>query len=305
MSSAMPTWDSFLVYVLCYLSDGTTRPLSGIRKGVADLSDLTAEQRSELLPSGQSRADNRIGWAVSYLNRVGAIERPMRGKYRITPEGTALLARRPDRISESDLRPLAKPGDEWWTGSHGKAALATVLLGSPEPESLDPTEQIEQGLERIHKAVAADLLARLQGKDPSFFEAAVVKLLVAMGYGGADGKATVTQQSNDGGIDGVIDRDALGLDRIYVQAKRYSGTNTVHAPAVQAFVGALSGKASSGVFITTGTFSNGALDYARTAHTRIILIDGARLADLMIRYGVGVQVRETYDIVEIDEDFFA
>lgn len=132
----------------------------------------------------------------------------------------------------------------------------------------------------------------------------MVRLLVAMGYGGADGKATVTQTSHDGGIDGVIDRDALGLDRIYVQAKRYSGNNAVHAPAVQAFVGALSGKASSGVFITTGAFSKGALDYARTAHTRVILIDGQRLTDLMIRYGVGVQNQQTLHIVSVDEDFF-
>jgi restriction system protein len=301
----MPTWDGFLVYVLRYLSDGAVRALSDIRKGVADLTGLTTDQRAELLNSGQSRADNRIGWAASYLNRVGAIERPVRGKYRITPEGTSLLARRPDRVTESDLRAMAKPGDEWWTGSQSKAA-STAVLSEPEPdaEQLDPVEQIEEGLERIHKAVAADLLARLQGKDPTFFEAAVVKLLVAMGYGGADGKATVTQQSNDGGIDGVIDRDALGLDRIYVQAKRYSGTNAVHAPAVQAFVGALSGKASSGVFITTGTFSNGALDYARTAHTRVILIDGQRLTDLMIRYGVGVQNQRTLHVVAVDEDFF-
>ena len=172
------------------------------------------------------------------------------------------------------------------------------------PEPLDPVEQIEEGLARIHEAVAADLLQRLQGKDPAFFEAAVVKLLVAMGYGGADGTATVTQQSHDGGIDGVIDRDALGLDRAYVQAKRYASENAVQTPAVQAFVGALNGKASNGVFITTGRFSKGAVEYARTAQTRIILIYGQRLTDLMIRYGVGVQNQQTLHIVAVDEDFF-
>lgn len=299
----LPTWDGFLVYVLRYLEDGAVRALSDIRTGVVNLAGLTGEQKAELLPSGQSRAANRIGWAVSYLNRVGAIERPIRARYQIAPAGTLLLAKHPEGIPESALRAMAKPGDSWWSGTHSTPGSA-AFTSEPETEPLDPTEQIEQGLERIHTAVAADLLARLQSKEPAFFEAAVVRLLVAMGYGGANGTATVTQQSHDGGIDGVIDRDALGLDRIYVQAKRYSGNNSVHAPAVQAFVGALSGKASSGVFITTGTFSNGALDYARTAHTRVILIDGPRLAELMIRYGVGVQNERTLHVVAVDEDFF-
>jgi restriction system protein len=299
----MPTWDGFLVHVLRYLGDGAIRPLSSVRDGVADLAGLNAEQRAERLTSGQSRADNRIGWAASYLNRVGAIERPTRGHYRITPAGTDLLEQHPDGISEGVLKAMAKPGDSWWSG---KASSAGPKGASPdpEPEPLDPVEQIEEGLERIHEAVAADLLERLQGKDPAFFEVAVVKLLVAMGYGGADGTATVTQQSHDGGIDGVIDRDALGLDRVYIQAKRYASDNPVQRPALQAFVGALSGKAPNGVFITTGGFSKGAVEYARTAHTRIILIDGPRLAELMIRYGVGVQNQRTLHVVAVDEDFF-
>jgi restriction system protein len=144
----------------------------------------------------------------------------------------------------------------------------------------------------------------LQSREPSFFEAAVVKLLVAMGYGGADGTATVTQQSNDGGIDGLIDRDALGLDRVYIQAKRYPNGTSVQRPEVQAFVGALSGKATTGVFLTTGRFSSGSIEYARTAHTRVILVDGLRLTELMIRYGVGVQSRRILNVVAVDEDFF-
>lgn len=299
----MPTWDGFLVYVLRYLSDGEVRALSNIRASVKDLVGLASEQRAEQLPSGQSRADNRIGWAVSYLNRVGAIDRPTRGHYQMTAKGSELLAQHPDVITEGDLRAVANPGDTWFGG---KAAKHDTALETPgvEGDPLDPVEQIEHGLERIHTAVAADLLARLQSKDPTFFEAAVVKLLVAMGYGGADGTAKVTQQSNDGGIDGVIDRDALGLDRVYIQAKRYASDNPVQRPALQAFVGALSGKAPNGVFITTGGFSKGAVEYARAAHTRIILIDGPRLAELMIRYGVGVQNQRTLHIVAVDEDFF-
>lgn len=301
--SQMPTWDKFLVPVLQCLSDNMILPTSDIRKSVIVIVGLTPEQVSEPLPSGQSRAANRIGWAISHLTSVDAIERPSRGQYRITPVGADLLKHYPGGITERILRTMAKPGDPFWSGKHSNAG-STPVTTEPEPEPLDPIEQIEQGMARIHTAVAADLLDRLQGKEPAFFEAAVVKLLVAMGYGGADGTATVTQQSHDGGIDGVIDRDALGLDRVYVQAKRYATDNVVQKPAVQAFVGALSGKAPNGVFLTTGRFSQGALDYARTAHTRIILIDGPRLAELMIRYGVGVQNQRTLHIVAVDEDFF-
>lgn len=299
----MPAWDGFLVSVLRYLSDGEVRSLSDIRQGVADLAGLTGEQQAEQLPSGQPKADNRIGWAASYLTRVGAIERPARARYRMTPVGVALLAQHPDGITESMLRTMARPGDEWWHTKRAGTGGESDESGD-EVTPLDPMEQIEAGLERIETDVAADLLQRLQSKPPSFFEAAVVKLLVAMGYGGADRKATVTPQSHDGGIDGVIDRDALGLDRVYIQAKRYSSSTPVQRPEVQAFVGALSGKATTGVFLTTGTFSNGAVEYARTAHTRVILIDGRRLTELMIRYGVGVQSRRILNVVAVDEDFF-
>jgi restriction system protein len=132
----------------------------------------------------------------------------------------------------------------------------------------------------------------------------VVHLLLAMGYGGVGGWGVVTTPTNDGGIDGIIDQDVLGLSKVYVQAKRYASTNAVQRPEVQGFVGALTGKAKSGVFITTSRFSTGAIDWARTTPVRLVLIDGPRLAELMIEYGVGVQVKRTVRIVEIDEDFF-
>jgi restriction system protein len=144
----------------------------------------------------------------------------------------------------------------------------------------------------------------LHGKDPTFFEQALVQLFAAMGYGGADGTATVTQQSGDEGINGIIDQDTLGLSRVYVQAKRYAPDQPVGRPEVQAFVGALSGKADGGVFITTGRFTTGAQQYSASVPSRVILIDGKRLTDLMIRYAVGVQAKQTLRIVEIDEDFF-
>lgn len=161
------------------------------------------------------------------------------------------------------------------------------------------------GIERIHASVAGDLLTRLHAGHPEFFEQAVLDLIMAMGYGGAEGTASRTHLSNDGGIDGIVDQDALGLSRIYVQAKRYALDASVGRPEIQAFVGALHGnQANQGVFITTGRFSRGARDYTGSVPTRVVLIDGARLAALMIRYGVGVQVKQTAHIVEVDEDFF-
>ena len=162
---------------------------------------------------------------------------------------------------------------------------------TPRRPISDPTEQVEQGVARINEEVASELLSRLVEQDPAFFEKAVVELLLAMGYGGVGGRGVTTDLTNDGGIDGVIDQDVLGLSKVYVQAKRYSPRgNSVQRPEVQGFVGALSGKADGGVFITTSRFSAGAVQWARTVPARIILIDGRRLAELMIEYGVGVQV---------------
>lgn len=300
--TAIPRWDQFMVPVLRSLLDGQTRGRRELHTLIADAERLTEEQRSETLASGDLRFENRIGWATSDLSRVGAIERPARGQYVITDLGREILAAFPQGIAERELRTYAKPGDEWWLGKPN--APEPAATEAAESASIDPAEQIESGIARIHAEVASDLLSRLHGKEPMFFENAVVKLLVAMGYGGADRQATVTSASNDGGIDGIIDQDTLGLNKVYVQAKRYAPDSAVQRPELQAFVGALSGKADGGVFITTGRFSRGATDYAATAHSRIILIDGTRLTSLMIKFGVGVQVKQTVQIVEIDEDFF-
>jgi restriction system protein len=301
--SATPTWEGFCVPVLTVLSDGNTRTLRELRRDVADLVGLTAEQRAETLASGQLRADNRIGWAASYLNRVDGLHRPSRGRYEITDFGRDLLTRHPAGITEGDLKAVAKEGDEWWTGRSGGDGPAPSPVDDSETV-LDPTEQVEQGVGRIHEEVASELLSRLVEQDPAFFEGAVVKLLLAMGYGGVGGRGVTTDLTNDGGIDGVIDQDVLGLSKVYVQAKRYSPQNAVQRPEVQGFVGALSGMADGGVFITTSRFSSGAVEWVRTVPARIILIDGRRLAELMIEYGVGVQVERTYRVVQIDEDFF-
>lgn len=303
----MPTWDEFMAPVLRELESGEIVKRRDLEERVVTAERLTDEDLAETLSSGQLRYRNRIGWATSYLGRAGAISRPARGQYAITDVGRQLLADHPNGITEKALRAFA--GDpnasHTWKALQQMAARETAITSDPEPVTgLDPEEQIADGIGRINATVADELLTRLHDNSPTFFEQTVINLLVAMGYGGAGGKATVTRASNDGGIDGIIDQDALGLSRVYVQAKRYASDNSVGRPELQAFVGALSGKADGGVFITTGRFSKGAIEYAAVVPTRIILIDGARLAGLMIRYGVGVQVKQILQIVEVDEDFF-
>ncbi len=300
----LPTWEDFNAPVLSVLSDGVVRTLRELRRDVTAAVGLTHEQVAEVLPSGQSRAGNRIGWAASYLNRVDALNRPTRGRYEITAFGRELLAKHPSGITESHLKAVAKPGDEWWITRRTVDGQTEVVQVEEPATTLDPTEQVEQGIVRIHEEVASELLSRLHGQEPAFFESAVVRLLLSMGYGGVGGRGVTTAKSNDGGIDGVIDQDVLGLSKVYVQAKRYKPENVVQRPELQGFVGALSGKADSGVFITTSRFSQGAVEYAHTVPVNLVLINGQRLTELMIEYVVGVQVRRTVRIVEIDEDFF-
>lgn len=302
--TSMPPWNQFMIPVLQELSDDQIVSLGEIRRRVAVRVGLTEEQLVETLQSGQTVADNRIGWAVSYLTRVDALGRPSRGHYRIAQLGRKLLAEHPAGLTEAHIRAHAKPDDQWWRPKpDGFAPSLDTGLQTVLPIA-DPTEQIEEGITRIHEDVAVELLSRIQAQDPAFFERAVVQLLVAMGYGGSEGKAQVTKASGDEGIDGIIDQDALGINRIYIQAKRYATNNPVGRPALQAFVGALSGKADSGVMITTSRFSQDAIDYSNQVPTRVIMVDGKRLAELMIRYGVGIQETALYRVIEVDEDFF-
>jgi len=304
----MPSWEGFMSPTLRVLGDGIERHWRDFQPLVANEARLTEQQRTQMLPSGKGLTfHNRIGWGVSFLTNVGALQRPKRGHYQITDAGRELIRLFPNGVRERDVKDLGLDPNSpirVYQASTPRA-INTGPVIEVDAEALTPIEQVQSGIERIHEEVATDLLARLQGKEPGFFEQAVVDLLLAMGYGGTTGTGNVTQLSNDGGIDGVIDQDILGLNRVYIQAKRYADGNTVGRPDLQAFVGALSGKADSGVFITTSRFSEGAQTYAENVPTRIILINGKRLTSLMIRYGVGVQARETYKVVEIDEDFFA
>lgn len=300
--SAMSTWHKFLEPCLLVLEDGQVRRGREVCDLAADRLGITSEQRREVLSSGHLRYVNRATWALSHLFRAGAVERPSRGQYVITDRGRQLLMTHAGSLTPKAALSLTRTSEEEGAQPVGVAAGDAEAL---EAEELSPSEQIEDGVVRLHRAVADELRARLHAQEPVFFEQAVLDLLMAMGYGGAEGAATRTQLTNDAGIDGIIDQDALGLSRIYVQAKRYDPTASVSRPDIQAFVGALHGaSASQGVFITTARFTEAARQYANTVATRVVLIDGERLAGLMIRYGVGVQVRRTVQVVEVDEDFF-
>jgi restriction system protein len=289
-------------HVLKVLAGGETLHRRDIVSRAIDSAGLSEAARAETLNTGGLRSEQRLGWAISNLLKAGWIERPVRANYRMTEAGREWLAKHPEGISDfSTARLLFAP---FWPQPDARKPVVSDIEETLVTD-VDPIEQIESGINRIHTDVGDALLTRLRESHPDFFEQAVVDLLLRMGYGGAEQRGKRIGGSNDGGVDGVIDQDALGLDRIYVQAKRYADGNTVGREAIQAFVGALHGVgASRGVFITTSAFTSGARDYAQAVPSRVILIDGARLVGLMIKYRVGVQVKQSYDIVELDEDFF-
>lgn len=298
----VPIWPALIVPVLRALEDGRTLHRKDLFHEAANLAGLSESARLETLNSGGLRYEQRMGWVLSHVTRANWIERPTKGHYSVTDAGRRWLRDNPEGINYSQAHEIFA---QYWPKSE-KPATSQVLNSEPvAPEELEPVEQIEDGINRIHDEVGVALIQRLRDGHPDFFEEAVVKLLLKMGYGGAEQRGRRIGGSGDGGVDGVIDQDALGLDRIYVQAKRYADGNNVGRETIQAFVGALHGVgASRGVFITTSTFTSGARQYAENVPSRIILIDAARLVSLMIKYRVGVQVKQTYDVVELDEDFF-
>lgn len=246
-----------------------------------------------------------MGWVLSNLMRAGLIDRPTRAHYSINDGGRQFLADHPDGMSYADARIFFRP---YWPEAHGPSTPSPALPQAEldlDLDVLDPIEQIEDGISRNHSEVGQELLTRLRESHPDFFEQAVVDLLLKMGYGGAEQRGRRIGGTGDEGIDGVIDQDALGLDQVYVQAKRYKEGNNISRENIQAFVGALHGfGASRGVFITTSAFTSAAKTYSANVPSRVVLIDGRRLTSLMIQYNVGVQATRTYVTVEIDADYF-
>ncbi len=263
---------------------------------------LSEEQRQERLPSGvQTYVFNRAGWAGWYMQQAGLVEKPKRGHLRITDEGRKLLATNPEVVDNKLLASYASFAEKVMKrGGEGSEETRSVAT----PNELTPTDQIEEAHLTLNRSLATDLLDQMATMDPYKFERLVVDVLSAMGYGGFREEAgQVTKKSNDEGIDGIINQDRLGLDVIYVQAKRWQGT--VGRAEIQSFVGALVGKhATKGVFITTSDFQKSATDYARTVQHKVILIGGQRLAELMIEYNVGVSTVSTIAIKRVDSDYF-
>jgi restriction system protein len=288
------------------LSDGAERDTVWLREALAKRFDVSSDERAQLLPSGTGRLyDNRVAWAYVHLQHAGAIERVSRGTYRITSRGRKLLEENPERI---DVKVLSQFPElvAFRKGGKGKKKKTEVLEATEALEDeKSPTERMAEAHDDHEAELTLALIDRVRASDPVFFEQLVLRVLVAMGYGGsAEEAAEHLGGTGDEGVDGVIHEDQLGLDRIYVQAKRRT-EGSVGRPEVQAFVGALDGKgANKGVFITTSRFSPDAQEWADRLARRVVLIDGERLAALMIRFGVGVTTRETFAVKEIDEDLF-
>ena len=282
-------WHFFLRYVLEALTDGGTHHRREVARRATELASLTDEQRALSFESGELVAEHRAGWAISALFRAGAVERPSRGLLRITDVGRKLLEDFPGPFKQADLTNL--PGWNDYTPTARKGSqVSAPNSGNEFDEPAEPMERIEAALDELNQAISAELLVRLRQESPYFFEKAVLRLLTEMGYGGTERFVKHTGRSGDGGIDGILHQDALGLNRVHVQAKRYGDQNAIGRPDIQQFVGALGDRgASQGVFVTTSRFTREAEDTAERAREKIALIDGNRLVELMIRYGVGVQ----------------
>ncbi|MCK7637574.1 restriction endonuclease [Corynebacterium pygosceleis] len=301
-----PTIDQFRPVVLRVLNDGIERSTKQIHDEVADRMQLSESIRAERLNSGQHRYMNRINWALSALTQGGLIVRPKRGHYTISDDGRTVDKRNLAAYSESDMFEWPKWAAYQEEVAERKRSYRSKIKGQEAPESDNLVETIEAGVEEFNAKVETDLRRALQESSPEFFERAVVDLLWAMGYGGAHGEKQHVGRSGDGGIDGIIRQDALGLSSVYIQAKRYADDNVIQRPAIQQFYGALAEKGTErGVFITTSRFTSGAQRLADdNFHGKIILIDGFRLTSLMLHYGVAVQRAKQLTLYEVDADFF-
>jgi restriction system protein len=271
---------------------------------LADKFGLTAEERAALLPSGkQTTFANRVHWAKSYLKQAGLAEITRRGHYRLTDRGRAALADKAANINNAYLEQFEDFQNFRKRVGEADAAAPAV---KPSETSSTPDETLRAAHSAITAALSADLLDRVREGSPAFFERLIVELLIAMGYGGSSDEAgRALGRSGDDGVDGVIDQDPLGVDQIYVQAKRYGEGNNVGPAAIRDFFGALSlKKAHKGIFVTTSAFSDSAIQTARDLGSRIVLIDGIQLAKLMIRFNVGCREEEVLHLKKLDEDFF-
>jgi len=304
---AVPDYQSLMLPVLRASAGGEIRISDAVDKLASQLG-LTPEERAELLPSGkQTMFGNRVHWAKTYLGKAGLLESTRRGHFKITPRGQQVIASNPARIDNSFLNTF-----EEFRAFKEKSAQTTsgpdkILNGPGLVSQTDTPDEIMRVAHRqIDASLAQELLDRIRAAPPDFFERLIVNLLLSMGFGGSAAEAgRAIGRSGDDGVDGVIDQDALGLDRVYIQAKRYADGNNIGAGAIRDFFGSLDRhKATKGLFVTTSLFSSSARETAEFLSKRIVLIDGEQLTKLMIRHNVGCRIEDTLHIKKIDEDFF-
>lgn len=299
---AIPDYQSCMLPFLRFLADGQEHSLRDTEEALAQHFSLSPSERAELLPSGQQGVfKNRLGWARTYLKKASLLAAPRRGVFRITERGLQALASNPARIDARYLEQFPEFLD--FREASRPASLVTEVPESL-PSRATPEESIEAAHQGLRVQLGQELLARILACSPSFFEQLVVELLVKMGYGGSRRDAGERiGQTGDGGIDGIIKEDRLGLDTIFIQAKRWQGT--VGRPEIQKFVGALQGqRARKGVFITTSSYTAEATDYVSRIDTKVVLIDGQQLSGLMIDFDVGVSVAASYLVKRVDSDYF-
>jgi restriction system protein len=304
---AIPGYQEFMLPLVKMAADGEEHKINDAIDALADRFGLSAAEREIMLPSGtQTRLYNRVTWALTYMTKSLLLSKSGRGRFKIAPRGLEVLKKNPPRIDNAFLHQF----DEFRafkTKKNISAATAPVASDDAVAEadpSLTPLEQVEGGYKELRETLGDELLERVRVMKPKMFEQLVVDVLVAMGYGGSQlDAAQVVGKSGDGGIDGVIKEDRLGLDMVYVQAKRHEAD--IGPGAIREFVGSLGEhKANKGVFITCGGFTSGAIEAAAKAHFRIVLIDGEQLAEYMIDHGVAVTDYKTYTVKKLDGDYF-
>jgi restriction system protein len=298
----IPEYQSLMLPVLKSAVDGEVR-LSIVGKSIATDLGLSDEDLLELLPSGkQTVFVNRVGWAKTYLVKAGLLKSTRRGHFCLTERGQSVLASNPARIDRNFLMQFEEFRQFQATTSDRDSTLESAVVESAET----PDEIMRSAHQQVEAALAQELLDRVLSAPPDFFERLIVMLLISMGYGGSAKEAgRALGKSGDNGVDGVIDQDPLGLDRVYIQAKRYAPGNNIGSGEIRDFFGSLDRhKASKGLFVTTSTFSHSAKETADYLSKRIVLIDGQRLTDLMIRFNVGCQIEDTLYLKKVDEEFF-
>lgn len=300
----IPKFEDFFYPCLKCLSDGKIHNQVSLRKYAIDFFHLTEEEINAPIRSGKkTQLYDKVQWTTSYFMQAKIIETPKRGNYVITQRGRDFLQRHPDGFYKKDLCEFP----EFFKFAYGRTKEKnTIVVEIENKEISTPTDTIEEAYTQINNALADELISKIMEMPPVFFEKLVVELLVKMGYGGEFANSgIVTKPTKDDGIDGIIKEDKLGLDKILIQAKRYAPDNIVSRPAIQQFVGAITGQsASKGVFFTTSSFSKEALNYKPGSGVKLVLIDGKTLASYMIEYNVGVSVNKVYEIKRLDSDYF-